>query len=81
MSPMAARNSTSEILFSVPDMMCEGCEERLTSILRELDGVERVKASAWRKRVRIRFDPVRVDAKRLKAALAMGGFEAIDVRD
>lgn len=68
-----------EAQFSVPDMMCEGCAERMQAILGAIEGVRQVKPSVWRKRVRVRFEPARVEISRLMKALESGGFEASEI--
>lgn len=70
---------SSEVTFSVTDMMCEGCADRVQAILSPVDGVLKVKPSVWRKRVRVQFDPDRIESGRLRAELEAGGFQAAEV--
>ncbi|MBN8804382.1 MAG: heavy-metal-associated domain-containing protein [Sphingopyxis terrae] len=70
---------SSEVTFSVTDMMCEGCAEKVQAILSAVEGVQKVKSSVWRKRVRVQFDPDRVESRRLRAELEAGGFAAGEV--
>lgn len=70
------KGSFAEIDFSVPGMMCEGCADTIRAALSAIEGVERVKPNAWRKRVRVHYDAIRVDPSALKAALTGIGYEA-----
>ncbi len=65
--------------FSVPGMVCEGCAERVCNALLAVPGVREVKPSAWRKRIKVLFEPTRVEVGRLTAALTAIGFEASEV--
>lgn len=53
---------------------CAGCEQRITTMLRRLPGVEQVEASHETQHVVVTFDPNRVQADAIRARLAQGGF-------
>jgi len=57
MARKPAGGDVSEIEFSVPSMVCDGCADKIRRKLTALPGVEAVKPRRWRKRVRVRFDP------------------------
>ena len=75
---MSTSKLSSEVTFSVADMMCEGCAERVQAILNAVDGVLKVKPSVWRKRVRVQFDPDRIESDRLQSQLEAGGFQVAE---
>ncbi len=54
---------------------CEGCEQRITTMLRRLAGVEQVKASHETQQIAVTFDPDQVQADAISGRLAQGGFE------
>jgi copper chaperone CopZ len=72
--------SLTEVTLSVPGMMCDGCAERVRDALLAVPGVRQAKPSAWRKRVTVRFEPSRVGAPEIRAALADKGFESGEAR-
>lgn len=72
-------SALAEVQLSITDMMCDGCAERVQTILGAIEGVRQVKPNVWRKRVRVRFESERVDIVRLKAELEASGFEAAEI--
>ena len=55
---------------------CESCEQRITSALRRLLGVEDVQASHETQQVTVTFDPAQVDPEVIRTKLAQTGFAA-----
>ncbi|AWN36622.1 MULTISPECIES: heavy-metal-associated domain-containing protein [Methylobacterium] len=72
--------SLTEVIFSVPGMMCDGCAETVHDVLTAVPGVRQAKPSTWRKRVAVRFEPSRVGPAEIRSALAKGGFDAVEVQ-
>ena len=54
---------------------CESCEQRITTALRRLVGVEDVQASHETQQVIVTFNPEQVDAAAIRTKLAQTGFE------
>jgi copper chaperone CopZ len=54
---------------------CAGCEQRITTMLRRLPGVEQVDASHETQQVVVTFDPGQVKPDAIRAKLAQGGFQ------
>lgn len=69
-------DQTTEVAFSVPGMVCDGCAERIRTNLTVIPGVLNVKTRLWRKQVHVRFQVTKVDKQALIAALAQAGFDA-----
>lgn len=65
--------------FLVPNMVCEGCAEKIAGALTSLPGVRDVTSKVPQKRIRVRYEPGRVREQRLKDALNRIGFTALDV--
>lgn len=65
---------TTELELSVPSMVCDGCAEKIRNAVTALPGVHEVKVGLWRKRVRVRYEPTRVQEAQLKQAIASAGF-------
>jgi copper chaperone len=69
---------TSEFLVQVRGMTCEGCEERIVSALKRLDGVRDADADHRRREVRVRFDPDRVTRLAVRERIEFAGYEVGD---
>ncbi len=48
--------NVTELEFSIPSMMCEGCADKIQNTLTDRSSVRDVKAKLWRKRVRVYYD-------------------------
>lgn len=68
----------TEVDFSIPSMMCDGCAERIRGALTAIPGVREVKTKLWRKRVHIRYEPSRIGTEQIKHALGAAGFAAVE---
>lgn len=68
----------SEAMFFVPNMVCEGCAEKITGALTSLPGVREVRPSVPQKRVRVRYQPDSVESERLKEAVEQSGFSVVE---
>jgi copper chaperone CopZ len=63
-----------EQIFRVPKIKCEGCAETITRALQSVPGITRSQVIVPAREVHVDFDPVRVDADRVRGALAAAGF-------
>ena len=70
-----------EVEFSVQSMVCDGSAEKIRRKLNALPGVEAVKPRLWRKRVRVRFDPSKVEDAQIRAALDAAGYRAARISE
>ena len=64
------------IVTGAESIHCESCEQRITTALRRLLGVEDVQASHETQQVVVTFDPSQVDPEVIRTKLAQTGFEA-----
>lgn len=55
-------------------MHCEGCEQRVGTVLRRLPGVESVSASAETQQIDVNVDPHLVGVEQLQARLEQAGY-------
>ena len=69
----------AEVEFSVPNMVCEGCAEKIGTALRAVPGVREVKPKVPQKRVVVRYEPQRVREPQLKDAMSGSGFVVVEV--
>jgi len=81
MARAPAGGELSEIEFSVPSMVCDGCADKIRRKLTALPGVAAVKSRLWRKRVRVRFDPSKVEDAQIRAALDTAGYRAARISE
>lgn len=64
--------------FLVPNMVCEGCAERIAGALTSMPGVRNVTSKVPHMRIRVRYEPAKVREQQLKDALTLIGFDALD---
>ena len=64
--------------FLVPNMVCEGCAERIAGKLTSIPGVRDVTSKVPHKRIRVRYESRKVREQQLKDALTAIGFAALD---
>ncbi|MGH2703533.1 MAG: heavy-metal-associated domain-containing protein [Actinomycetota bacterium] len=65
------------VAIGVMGMDCDGCERRLESALRRLEGVVRASADHAGERVEVVLDPVRVSETEVRGCIEEAGFEVI----
>lgn len=68
----------AQVEFSVPNMVCEGCANKISTTLKELPGVQEVRPKVAQKHVYVSFEPAKVKQQQLKEALQESGFTAIE---
>jgi copper chaperone len=56
-------------------IVCEGCEQRVESLLKGLQGVSKVRAQARKQRVDVLFDASLIEGAAIKERLAEVGYE------
>ncbi len=66
----------ADIEFLVAKMVCEGCAEKVASILAEVAGVRTVRPNVGSKRVYVQYERSKVGEEDLRNALASAGFAA-----
>ena len=64
--------------FLVPNMVCEGCAEKIEGALTSMPGVREVRSKVPQKRIRVRYEPGKVREQQLKDALGNIGFTVLD---
>lgn len=69
----------SQVEYSIPDMMCQGCAETICDTLNVVPGVQLVKPKVPQKQVQITFEGQEVNTEQLKVELKKAGFTAIEI--
>lgn len=67
-----------EIVLNIEGMKCEGCSNRLTNILENIDGVTSVNVSLEDKKVELEIDENEISIEEIKDEINEAGFEAIE---
>ncbi|GGF43689.1 heavy metal translocating P-type ATPase [Echinicola rosea] len=71
--------SVAEITFKIPNMVCEGCAETITSALKGLPGIQEVKPKVLQKQVYVRYESGKLQQQEMKDAIGNAGFTAVEV--
>jgi len=71
---LETQGGLAEVELVVPSMVCEGCAEKISTELKSLPGVRKVKANVRKKRISIDYDPGRVQKEQFKKALIKVGY-------
>ncbi|HET8855429.1 MAG TPA: heavy metal translocating P-type ATPase [Salinimicrobium sp.] len=70
--------TVSEVEYKIPNMVCEGCAETITSALKYLPGIQEVKPKVFQKQVYVRFESEKLRHQEIKDAIGNAGFTAIE---
>ena len=66
-----------KIVLGIEGMHCDGCVNRLTKVLKALDGVVDAKVSLENKSTEIEYDENELELDDIKQAVSDAGFEAV----
>ena len=69
----------TETKFKIPNMVCEGCGEKITTILKGLTGVKGVSTKAFQKQIQVSYYPEQIKQEELIRILEKEGFNAIEL--
>ena len=76
---LAEGEPVADVEFRISNMVCDGCAEKIDRALRSIVGVREIRANVPQKRIRVRYEPTKVDPEQLKNAVSQAGFQAVDV--
>lgn len=65
--------------FKIPNMVCEGCAQKITSEVAKLPGVKAVKPKVFQKQVVISYENDKVTQSQIKEVITKSGFNAIEI--
>jgi copper chaperone CopZ len=71
---MTVVKTPDEMTVQVEGMSCAGCEQRIGTALRRLDGVRDVTADHLSGRVRVRFDPDTTGPDAVRDRIELAGY-------
>jgi len=69
-----AQGGLAQVELVIPSMVCEGCAEKISTELKSLPGVRKVKANVRKKRISIDYEPGRVQKEQFQEALIKVGY-------
>lgn len=67
--------ATTNVTLKVEGMTCAGCEQRLGTALRRLEGVTEAQADHRTGEINIRYDPETTDREALEERVVIAGYE------
>ena len=67
-----------KISLKIEGMHCEGCSNRLTKVLKNLDGVNDAKVSLENKKADMEYDEEQINIDNIKEAISDAGFEVVE---
>ncbi|WP_081604568.1 heavy metal translocating P-type ATPase [Nafulsella turpanensis] len=70
--------SVAEVEFKIPNMVCEGCAETITTALKDLHGIREVKPKVFQKHVYVRYESGKLKQQEVKDAIRNAGFTAVE---
>ncbi|HXI00659.1 MAG TPA: metal-sensing transcriptional repressor [Sphingobacteriaceae bacterium] len=68
-------DTMKEITLTIDNMVCQGCAEKITEILKEVKGVQEVKTKAMKKSVQIKYSSARTNEDNLITVLTEAGYK------
>ncbi len=72
-------NSIKETKFKIANMVCEGCAEKISSVLKAVPGVKEVKSKAFQKQIHVYHYDDQIKHQELKIVLEKEGFNATEI--
>lgn len=70
-----SKEPMEEITLHIDSMVCQGCAEKITDILKDSGGVKKVKTKGLAKTVIVSFDPDKTDEEKIRGVLTKAGYE------
>ena len=68
----------ADVEFVVPNMVCEGCAEKISAALIAVPGVREVRPKVSQKHICVQYEPGRVQKEQLKKTVVKAGFTAVE---
>jgi len=76
----AAERQKSQVVTIKTSAICGSCKARLEKVLKATDGVEEALLNLNNKKVKIKYDPTKIDADKLREVIANTGYDADEVK-
>lgn len=72
-------HSLTETRFKISNMVCEGCAEKITTILKALPGVKEVKSKVFQKQIQVNYNSEQLRQEDIKKILENEGYNPIEI--
>ncbi len=72
-------SSLTETRFKISNMVCEGCAEKITTILKALPGVKEVKSKVFQKQIQVNYNSEQIRQEDIKKVLENEGYNPIEI--
>lgn len=69
----------TETRFKISNMVCEGCAEKITTVLVTLPGVKEVKLKVFKKQIFVNYYPEQISQEEIKSVLGKHGFAIVEL--
>jgi copper chaperone CopZ len=69
------KETMKEITLNIDNMVCQGCAEKITDVIKDLDGIKKVKTKIMKKLVQVEFNPDKTDELKIETTLTQAGYE------
>ncbi|MEX2565240.1 MAG: heavy metal translocating P-type ATPase [Cyclobacteriaceae bacterium] len=77
--PADEKQPLAETEFLVPNMVCEGCAETITSALHSVPGVHEIRPKVRQKHIYVTYEPSKVQLDDLKETIEKAGYDAVEL--
>lgn len=71
--------SLTETRFKISNMVCEGCAEKITALLKALPGVKEVKSKVFKKQIQVNYNSKLIRQEDIQNVLENEGYNTIEV--
>lgn len=72
-------SALTETRFKIANMVCEGCAEKVTTMLKALPGVKEVKSKVFQKQIQVNYNSERIRQEDIKKVLENEGYNPIEI--
>ena len=69
----------TETRFIISNMVCEGCAEKITTMLKALPGVKEVKSKVFQKQIQVNYNSELIRQEDIKQVLENEGYNPIEI--
>lgn len=76
----AAERQKSQVVTIKTSAICGSCKARLEKVLKATDGVEEAQLNLNNKKVKIKYDPSKINPDKLRVVIANTGYDADELK-
>ena len=72
-------SALTETRYKISNMVCEGCAEKITTMLKALPGVKEVKSKVFQKQIHVNYNSELIRQEDIKKILENEGYNPIKI--